>query len=234
MGHHRLIRGNETTLHASLKAWYALPDGETEQVVDGYIIDVVKANELVEIQTSNFSALRPKLSKLLEQHVVRVVYPVAVARWILRTGETGEKLSRRKSPRQGSVYAVFDELTSLHSLVTHPNFRLEVVLVQEEQVWRDDGRGSWRRKHWSLAERKLLGVVGQEAFNQPTDFARLLPQELPQEFTTNDLRDALPIKSKHGNLQRLAGRMARALRLFGVIQQIGKRGHAHLYQRCVE
>lgn len=222
---------NETALHAGLKTWYAQAGGQLEQLVDGYFIDVLRPDELVEVQTGNFSALRVKLTTLLEKHVVRVVYPVAVVRWILRIDNTGKQVSRRKSPRKGSIYVVFDELTSLHGALAHPNFRLEVALIQEEQVWRDDGLGSWRRKHWSLADRRLLSVVGREVFDQPADYVRLLPEGLPAEFTTADLFRAINIQRGSGNTRRLVGRMARALRLLGVLQMVGKRGSAFVYQK---
>ncbi len=221
----------ETHLHAGLKAWYAQAGGQVEQMVEGYVIDLVRGEELVEIQTGSFGALREKLKTLLESHVVRVVYPVAVERWILRIDKKGKKISRRKSPRRGNIYTVFDELTGLHEAVAQANFRLEIALVREEQVWKDDGLGSWRRKHWSLADRKLLSVVGQEVFDGPSDFVRLLPERLPAEFTTADLMQALDLTNQRGNTRRLIGRMARTLRQMGVIQWVGKRSQAYLYSR---
>ena len=221
----------ETALHAELKAWYAQAGGLVEREFEGYIVDVVRADEFVEIQTQSFSALRVKLEHLLRTHVVRVVYPVAVERWIVRIDTTGRRISRRKSPKKGSVIEVFNELTSLHGAIAHPNFRLEVVLIKEEQVWRDDGRGSWRRKHWSLADRRLLAVTARETFLQPGDYDRLLPEALPAEFTTRDMKQALNLKTRPANAGRLVGRMALALRQMGTIQQVGKRGSAFLYVR---
>lgn len=227
-----ILTRHETSLHADLKVRCTAEEGKAEQVVVGYIIDVLREGELVEVQTGSFSALRAKLEALLPHHVVRVVYPVAVERWIVRIDIDGKRISRRKSPRRGSLYQVFDELTSLHAAIAHPNFRLEVVLVHEEQVWRDDGMGSWRRKHWSLSDRGLLEVVGRHPFDCPADFARLLPESLPEEFTTTDLRQALNLHAR-GDLRRLVGRMARALRTLGVIRQVGKRGSAYLYRRVM-
>jgi hypothetical protein len=51
----------EKSLHAKLK-WLFANDGDLfEQAVDGYVIDVVKADRLVEIQTGNFGGMKKKL-----------------------------------------------------------------------------------------------------------------------------------------------------------------------------
>ena len=42
---------NEKPLHASLKAWYAQPGDRFEVNVDGSVIDIVRGELLVEIQT---------------------------------------------------------------------------------------------------------------------------------------------------------------------------------------
>ena len=67
-----------------LKAWYAQPGDQLESKVDGYVIDLVRGDLLVEVQTANFSAIKRKLVKLLENHPVRLVYPIPSEKWILR------------------------------------------------------------------------------------------------------------------------------------------------------
>src|SRR5512138_1933319 len=95
---------NEKSLHASLKQWYAGPGDQLEVRVDGYIIDLVRGDLLVEIQTSSVSKLKRKLARLAENHAVRLVFPVALEKWIVRqpTAE-GENPQRRKSPKRGRV-----------------------------------------------------------------------------------------------------------------------------------
>ena len=39
---------NERSLHASLKEWYAEPGDATEVKVDGYVIDLVRGERLIE------------------------------------------------------------------------------------------------------------------------------------------------------------------------------------------
>ena len=141
----------EKSLHAALKAWYAAPGDRTEQPVDGYVADLVRGDELIEIQTRNFGALKRKLSALLQNHAVRLVHPIPAQKWIVRLDRDGTTvLSRRRSPKRGSVFDVFDELVSIPGLVANPQFSLEVLLVEVEETRCHDGRGSWRRRGWSI------------------------------------------------------------------------------------
>jgi hypothetical protein len=48
----------ETSLHSALKAWYARPGDRFEVFIDGFYIDIVRSELLIEIQTRNFSAIK--------------------------------------------------------------------------------------------------------------------------------------------------------------------------------
>jgi len=215
----------ENALHAALKDWYAQPGDQLETMVDGYVIDLVRGELLVEVQTGNFSSIKRKLVKLLENHPVRLVYPIAAEKWIERLAADGvTRLGRRKSPKRGRVGDVFQELVRFPRLMLHSNFTLEVLLVREEVVWREDGRGSWRRKGRSIADRRLLEVLSKTVFTGPDDFRGLIPAGLPEIFTVRDLA----VKSKQPRY--LASKMAYCLREMEVIEQIGKRGRWLVYR----
>ena len=47
---------NEGVLHAQLKNWYQRPGDRIEQVVGGFVVDLVRGDLLVEIQTGGFAA----------------------------------------------------------------------------------------------------------------------------------------------------------------------------------
>ena len=215
----------ENSLHAALKTWYAQPGDQLESVVDGYVIDLVRGDQLVEVQTAHFSAIKRKLVKLLENHPVRLVYPIPSEKWILRiSGDGATVLGKRKSPKRGRVRDVFQELIRIPKLVQHPNFTLEVILICEEVVWREDGRGSWRRKGRSIADRRLLEVLSRFVFARPDDFRIFIPTDLPQIFTVRDL-------AKLSEQPRsLARKMAYCLREMGVIELVGRRSRALAYQ----
>lgn len=62
---------NEKPLHASLKDWYAKSGDKFEVQVDGFVIDIVRNDLLLEIQTGNFASIKSKLTNLVHSHQVR-------------------------------------------------------------------------------------------------------------------------------------------------------------------
>ncbi len=215
---------NEKPLHAALKHWYAQPGARLEAPIDGYIIDVVQDDLLIEIQTGSFASLKAKLRDLVQRHPVRLVYPIPYEKWIVKLPQEPDgKSTRRKSPKRGSVVELFAELVSFPRLLAHPNFTLEVLMTQEDEVRRFDGRKAWRRRGWVIEDRRLLDVVARHRFDTPNALAALLPADLPAPFTTADLATAL------GQSRRLAQKMAYCLRETGIIEAAGKRGRAVLY-----
>ena len=194
--------------------------------LEGYRIDIVRGDLLIEIQTRNFSALRQKLWHLIPDHRLRLVYPIAQEKSIVKRAGRGEKLSkRRKSPKRGRIEDLFEELVSFPELVLQPNFSLEVLLIQEEEVRHHDARRAWRRGGWVSDERRLLQVVERQLFAGPGDYAALLPANLEDPFTTADLAQAL------GRPRSLAQKMAFCLRRMEVIDDVGRRERSALYSR---
>jgi hypothetical protein len=216
---------SERSLHAALKEWYSQPGDLPETRVGGYVIDLVRDELLVEIQTRHCGALRRKLERLLDAHPVRLVHPIARERWIIKIDKDGVIMERRKSPGRGRVEHVFRELVSIPHLVAHPNFELEVLITREEEIRRDDGQGSWRRKGWSIVDRRLVEVLDRHLFQTPADFLALLPVDLSQPFTNRNLAEAL-----HQRLP-VAQKMTYCLTRMGALQMIGKQGKANLFSR---
>ena len=109
---------NEKHLHAAIKTWYAKPDDRIEVEMFGYIVDILRDDLIIEIQTKSFSKIRDKISTLLEQHPVRLVYPISTEKWIIKTDKSGKKQhNRRRSPKRGTYEDLFEELVSFPSLM---------------------------------------------------------------------------------------------------------------------
>jgi hypothetical protein len=214
---------NEGPLHAGLKAWYREPGDREEVPVDGRQIDLVRGPLLIEVQTGSFSALKRKLQALVERHPVRLVYPVPLEKWIVRIDDDGEVLGRRKSPKRGRIVDAFAELVSLPRLLLHPNFSLEILLTQEEEVRRHEPGRVWRRKGWVIVERRLLDVVQRHPIERAVGLQRFLPYGLPTPFTTRDLAAGLQVP------RDLAQKMAYCLRKVGALQVEGRRRDGKLY-----
>ena len=216
---------NEKPLHAALKEWCALPGDQFEVSVDGYVIDIVRDELLLEIQTGTFAAIRTKLNKLVRTHRIRLIYPIAQEKWIVKLPKgDSDSATRRKSPKRGRVEDLFRQLVSFPTLLMDDNFELEVLMIRQEEVRRYDGNRNWRRKGWGVEERRLLNVVERRPFAEPSDLLALLPERLKAPFTTKDLANAVGIQ------RRLAQEMAYCLRKMNVIKLVGKRERANLYE----
>ncbi len=218
-------------LHVALQNFYARrhgagTDGRVEVEMDGYRADVLRGEVVYEIQTGSFTAIRDKLRALAREHPVVLVHSIARYKFIAHIdSETGAELSCRRSPKQAQPVEVFGELVHAPDLLRRDNLSLEIVITAERELRCADGAGSWRRKGVSIVGRELMAILEILRFDRPADLARLLPEGLPEPFTTADL-------SQHGQMRRrLAGRMAYALREAGAIEQVGRRGNAYLY-RC--
>lgn len=217
---------NEQSLHAKLKAWYAGEQGLIEAMVDGYIIDVVRGECLIEIQTSNFSKIKSKLANLAKNHSVKLVYPIAREKWLLklpRDEKTGQV--RRKSPKSGDVYEIFDELVSFPELILEPRFSIELALIHVEEVRRYSGNKLWRRSGWEIVDRRLIRVDETFLLQDAKSFSQLLPKNLTEGFTTRDLADSTGISF------RSAQKVVYCLRKMDVLKICGKRGRYNCYVR---
>lgn len=213
----------EKALHAGLKKWYARPGDQFEVKHGRFVIDIVRDDLLIEIQTRHLYAIKRKLARLLETHRVHLIHPIPRDKWIVRLDADGTAVSRRKSPKHGRALDLFNEIVRLPQIALHPNLTIEVALTQQEEVWIDDGRGSWRRRRWSIADQRLLAVVDQYIFTTQQDFLDVLPRDLPRPFTNQQLAQAL------GCPAPTARRITYTLRKMQLIETAGKQGSAHLY-----
>ncbi len=214
---------NESPLHAALKLHAAPPGSRFEVEVDGYVIDAVADDLLVEVQTRNLGAMRAKLGALLPEHRVRLVLPVADRRWIVKLHADG-RIDRRRSPKRGSPLHLFAELVAVPTLLAHPNFELEVVLTEEEELRRHEPGKAWRRRGWVVEGRRLVAVGERHLFRRPDDLLTLLPHDLPADFTSADV-------ATFGRMpRRLAQQAAYCLTALELIERVGKRGNVHVYR----
>jgi hypothetical protein len=213
---------NEKPLHASLKQWYARPGDRFEVPVDRFVVDIVRDDLLIEIQTRNFASINAKLSQLTRSYEVRLVYPLIQEKWIVRSN--GGVVARRKSPKRGQLEDLFGELVSIPRLLSNPNFSLEVLMISAEEVRRYDGRRKrWRRKGWIIEGRRLVDVIDRRLFGTAEDWLAFVPNGL-QSFTTKDLASISDTR------RDLAQKMAYCLRHAKMIEMIGKQGRANLYR----
>ena len=144
-------------------------------------------------------------------------------------------IRRRKSPKHGSVFAVFDGLTSIPTLLDHPNLTIDVVMTVEEDIRVKDpegrGRGGRRRRRgrdWTRIDRRLVEVAQTHRLTGMNDLFALVDAALPEPFTTLDLSRAMR------SPRRLGQQAAFCFREAGVSEVCGKTGNTLLYRRTTE
>jgi hypothetical protein len=213
----------EGALHAAVKTLLAEPGDRFEVPVDRFVVDLLRADgELVEVQTGGFGPLAGKLDALLDEHRIRIVYPVAAERRIVRVDDNGQVLSTRRSPKRATAAAVFDRLVAFPTLLLHPNLTIEVLLLREDHI-RAPSPTTTRRRTRDPGERRLVDVLDRITLRTAEDVLAALPA-LPREpFTTRELATVL------GCSTMLAQRTVYCLRAIGIVEPAGRRSRAPLH-----
>jgi hypothetical protein len=158
------------------KALLVQPGNRFEVPVGRSVMDLVRADgELVEVQTSGFSALDSKLDTLLDEHPFRIVYPVVAERRIVRVDQHGDITQVRRSPKRAPVVEVcVDKLVAFPSLLTHLHLTVEVLLLREDHLRADRAARTPHRPR-DRGQRRLLEVLDRIELRGPADILNSLP-----------------------------------------------------------
>lgn len=192
-----------------------------------FVIDIVRptgppgSELLIEIQTGSFAAMGRKLDCLLETHRMLVVHPIAVESFLEREGS-----KPRRSPRRGSLFDLFAELVSIPTLLDHPNLEIEVVLVSVAKVQVVDASARRGRGGYRTIDRRLRSVVSEHRFLNSADLSSLLPDDLPEPFTTADLARGAGIS------RDAAQKMAYCLRALELVTVLDRSRAGYTYRRA--
>ena len=215
---------NESSLHRELKFRYAGQDGETEAEVAGFVADGINAEgEYIEVQTGSFGPLLKKALAL--QHRLRVIYPVIITKHIEVFNKRGKLRYRRKSPRRGSPWDLFNALVYAPDLPLIPGLVIELALVDAAEKRVQDGKGSWRRRGVSIHDRQMLALRDSITLEKPSDYIRFVPFKKNEQFTS-----AL-MAQKAGIPVDLARKTLYVLVRLGIVEKTGKRGNSLVYVR---
>src|SRR6202000_1120915 len=126
---------------------------------------------------------------LLDAHRMRIVHPIPAQRRIVRMTPDGEVLSTRPSPLKPKATAIFENLVSFPTLLSHPHLTIEVLLCAEDHVRAPEPRRG-RRFTRDPGERRLVEVLERVELCGAADLARLVA--LPDDaFTTRELAAAM-------------------------------------------
>ena len=218
---------NESSLHRSLKYYYA-DQGNTETTKAGYVCDAIGTDgEVIEIQTGNFCALKKKIPALAKSGKVRLIYPVIVKKTIELYSPEGKLLSRRKSPKKGTILNIFDELVYVPELLKLKNLVIEIIYVDAIERRRNDGKGSWRRKGVSIEDKILENHRNGIVLKKKSDWLEhFLP--LKDQCSTKALAEAAKISPEE------ARKIIYTLEKAGFLEKTQKQGRSWLYRIVVK
>ena len=218
----------EKTLHAVLKH-YLDPDPAHHEIrVGSYWADIASDEGIIEIQTRGFGKLRKKLDYFLQVQAVPVtlVYPVAATKWLLWIDPaTGELTRQRKSPKKGTAYEIFYELYQIKSLLTHPRLRIRILLIDLQEYRYLNGWSTDKKRGSFRCNRIPTALSDEICINHLTAYACLVPQTLPDRFTSRDFAGAA------GLSMTAAQRALNVLHDLGAVSRIEKIGNRHVYAR---
>ena len=213
---------HETSLHRELKFSYA---ARTEAEVDGYVADGISADgEFIEVQTGSFGPLKEKARVFAAQGKLRIIYPVIIAKYIEVFDSKGKRLYRRKSPRRGGPWDLFNALVYAPELPLARGLTIELALVDVSEQRIRDGKGSWRRKGLSIRDRKLLALHEHIRLEKPSDYLRFVPFGKKDRFTSVNLGEKADIR------RELAQKTLYVLARLGVIEKTGKQRNTLVYR----
>lgn len=216
----------EKTMHAVLKQYFEPDTAKHEIKLGSFVADIVTDKGIIEIQTRSFDKLRKKLMNFLEISPVTVVYPVPKTKWLLWIdGQTGEITKKRKSPRQGRIYDVIPELYKIKSLLTHTNFKLCIVFIDMEEYRYLNGWSKDKKKGSTRCDRVPVDIAQEVYINNISDYIKLIPDRLPQQFTSKDYKNAAKINT------HTAQTALNILNHMDVAMRVGKQGNLYIYER---
>ena len=215
----------EKTLHSILKN-YIEPDGEKQEISAGpFVADIVNGDGITEIQTRDFNQLRKKLEFFLQTETVTVVFPMPHTKWLLWVDKgTGETTKKRRSPKTGRPYQAFFELYKIKQLLTHPNLRLRLIMLDIEEYRFLDGWSRDKKKGSTRCERIPVALVEEIFISCPADYIKLIPDTLPVLFCSTDYAKATGLN------RNSATTALNVLFSIGVIKRTGRSKKGFLYE----
>ena len=123
---------------------------------------------------------------------------------------------------------VFPELYKIKKQLMHPNFRLCIPLLEVTDYKYLDGYGKQKKLRATRGERIPEALLGEVICESRWDYLNLLPEDLPEPFTTKTLAKAMR------RAQTQAQCAANVLYFMGVLERVGKEKNAYLYVKKQE
>lgn len=211
----------EKTLHRFLKNYICPDESKQEIPINNWIVDIFIENEIYEIQTRSFNALRRKLASLLSDYKTTIVYPFAKIKYITWVNRDGTLSKPRKSPKSSHPLRSCLELYQIKLYLNHPNLKIKIFIIELHEFRLRD---KTNLKKGSCIDQRLVNVFEIIDIACTDDYINLIPFESDNQFTTNDLIKKTKMSKKEGAAS------IQVLKAIKAINFIGKQGRSYLYQ----
>ena len=232
-------KGNETILHHKLKLLYCTKENiKSESIIQinnqKFRIDVLNEDQgiIYEIQRASFGGrFSKKIQTLLDstEYVIRIVHPILYKQKISRM-KTGERVSVSYRNLNSTILHLFDQLVYFKVLYQN-RLEFDVLLIYEHLTKELTGytKRSHRRR-FRTEKRDLIKIIDKYKIRTKDDFLNILPSDLPEQFTNQDLARKMTFKNKTRRNYQLPGRITYSLCQLGILKRVGKKRNAFLFQ----
>ncbi|MFX1283801.1 MAG: hypothetical protein ACFFB5_09100 [Promethearchaeota archaeon] len=229
---------NQTWLHQKLKNYYLDKVRGTEEAIvqlNGrkYRIDVLDKERMAvyEIHRSNFGGkFSEKIKDLLEysQLKIIIVHPIVLKQKVTRFIRDSDTVRVSYYNKRGDIYTLFEKLVFFKVKFIPNRMRFDILFIEEHVL--KESMGFWRRSKrykYKVVQRDLLHVQEIKQFSTRNDFINVLPYDLPDIFTNNDLAERIKIQGGKRRVRRIPGCITYSLCKLGILSRVGTRGRAH-------
>ncbi|PKL00301.1 MAG: hypothetical protein CVV56_06900 [Tenericutes bacterium HGW-Tenericutes-1] len=213
----------EKPMHQSVK-YYLCPDSACHEFKIGkFIADIYQDGHIIEIQTGSFQSMDHKLSSLLPQYKITIVYPVVRRKSIYEMDTLYGTKKPKKSPKIGNILHIMTELVKIKKHLLHPNLDFLIFYVDADEYRIKIEDRTSRKTHERLAQYPK-GIPSLYTLKDKFDYLDLLPDDLELEVTAKTLQKALKLnKSETQSLIQI-------YKTLGLLYFIRKEGRAFVYQ----
>lgn len=220
----------EKVLHRTLK-YYLCNDEQYHEIKvskesKGVLFADIKIdNQIYEIQTRSFNALREKLAEFLKKYQVTVVYPIASHKTIFKINDENHLISNKKSPKKGNPLEIFYELYKIKIYLNNPNLSFKIIMLDM-----DEYRKEVKKKHYRSSGYERIVQIPKKIeriinLKSKDDYLNLLNEyQLNENFISKEFA-----KATHLTIKK-AGVVLNVLTSMEIISRIGKVNRSYLYR----
>ncbi len=150
-----------------------------------FVADILKDNNIYEIQTGSLAPLRDKIAWILENtdYNITVIHPVAESKWVNVLNSKNDIEKRYRSPKKGRIYDILPELYFFGEFVPSPRFALVLLMMEAEQYMKNTAKTSRARPKYKKYELIPVNLLSAAVFSSLESYKCLIPSALPEEFT---------------------------------------------------